>query len=788
VIPENISHYRILGLIGKGGMGEVYLAEDTKLGRRVALKVLPQEFASDESRMRRFIKEAKAASAFTHPNVASIHELGESESVAFIAMEFVEGQTLDAAIKESSLAISRVVEIAIQMADALEEAHSKGITHRDIKPGNIMLTKRGQVKVLDFGLAKITAPNQDEAVTLSTLTATEPGTILGTVAYMSPEQALGQSIDHRSDLFSLGVVLYQMVTGRLPFRGESASKLIDQILHSQPEAISRFNYNVPAELERIIRKCLNKDRDSRYQSARDLLIDLNNLKRDNTETPAIPKNRSLPRRLIFSLLFAFSLLTAAFVILQLRTRQNYETIDSVAVLPFTHINPNAETEYLIDGISESLMYDLSQVSKLKVISRTSSFVYKGRTIDLQKIGNELGVRAIVTGKIRETADTLLISTELVDTKENRILWGQQYSRNKADLLTLQNEIVKDISSNLRLKLTTEENKKLTKDYTKNREAYELYLRGRYHWSKRSRKDLDKAIQFFNQAIEKDPLYALAYSGLADTYDVLVHNGHISPEEGIRQLMVAAEKALELDDSLAEAHLSLSNAKFAIWDTPAGIHELETAIRLNPNYASARQFNGMGFQFAGQFEEAEKEMRRAYELDPFSIPINYSLGVVLANAGRTGEALKQCKKLEELYPQAPMAHGCLSWTYEKMGNFHQVIAEEEKARTLSGEDSAVAAKRAAELKAALEANGERGYRQKLLELLKKEAEQKYVAPSDFAALYAYLGQKQQAFEWLEKAYQSYDPGLYSLKINPLYASLRSDPRYQQMLKRIGLPIQ
>ena len=519
---QSISHYQIISLLGKGGMGEVYRARDTKLDRTVALKILPADVATDAERMRRFVSEAKAASALNHPHVATIYEIGEAEGVRFIAMEYVEGQTLAAKINGTPLAINEILELGSQIADALDEAHSKGITHRDIKPANVMLTPRGQVKVLDFGLAKITRPQSIDS-NISTLAKTQSGVVMGTVPYMSPEQALGREVDQRSDLFSLGVVLYEMATGHSPFAGASTTETLDRILHAQPEAMARFNYDVPAELERIVRKCLEKERERRYQSARELVVDLRNLKREagakgmSAEPIAIAPKRSLYRlRLAAILLVILALIAVSAYWLYPRS----SAIESVAVLPFLNVGANPDTEYLSDGIAESLIRSLSQLPRLTVRSRDSAFRYKNRDVTAQLAGQELKVQAVLTGRVTQRGEDISISVELVDVNTNSHLWGEQYQQKLANLLQVQETIAREISDKLRLKLTSDEQSRLTKRYTENVEAYQLYQLGRYHWNKRTFEGFDNALKYFTQAIEKDPGYALAYSGLADAYTLL----------------------------------------------------------------------------------------------------------------------------------------------------------------------------------------------------------------------------------------------------------------------------
>jgi serine/threonine protein kinase len=549
-------------------MGVVYLAQDTRLDRTVALKILPAEMAVDPERMRRFVQEAKAASALSHSNVAHIYEIGESGGTNFIAMEYVEGQTLDAKLKGRALETAEIIDIAAQVADALDEAHSKGITHRDIKPSNVMITARGQAKVLDFGLAKVAA-RQPEHITsdMATVRKTDPGVVMGTVQYMSPEQALGREVDHRTDIFSLGVVMYEMSTGRLPFCGTSTSGTIDQITHSQPEAIARFNYSVPAELERIVRKCMEKQPDRLYQSVRELLVDLRNLKRDS-DTGVIARgevSEKLPRNARRAALAAMMVVVAlaaglGWYILAGRGK----AIDSVAVLPFVNANADPNIDYLSDGIPESIINSLSQLPNLKVMSRTSVFQYKGKDTKPQGVAKDLKVQAVVTGRVTQRGDDLAISVELVNAEDNSQIWGQQYNRKLAEVFAVQEDIAKEISEKLRLKLTGAERQQLAKRPTENLKAFQYYTQGRLYTSRRTREDLLAAIRYYEKASEEDPNYALAYAGLSDAYLNLGLRSYIAPIEAQRKGEENARKAIGLDENLAEAHVALGQANSSIF--------------------------------------------------------------------------------------------------------------------------------------------------------------------------------------------------------------------------------
>lgn len=795
VIDQILSHYQIIKKLGEGGMGEVYLAEDSKLGRTVALKILPAELAQNRERMHRFLQEARAAASLNHPNVAHIYEISEANGIHFIAMEHVEGLTLAASLSGTPLDTKKITDIGLAAADALAEAHAKGITHRDIKPSNIMITSRGVVKVLDFGLAKFSAANPTSASSdVATAIKTSTGAVVGTVHYMSPEQGLGREVDHRTDIFSLGIVLYEMVTGRRPFEGQTATETIDAIAHFQPEAMSRFNYNLPAELELIIRKCLEKDRTLRYQSAHELVIDLKNLQRYSSSDRIVSKSAGevatasasdLSRRkgLLLALLLV-TIVAAGFLVYWLNRPRSRVKIDSVAVLPFINASNDVEAEYLSDGITESLINNLSQLPGLRVMSRNSVFRFKGRETDAQAAGNALGVEAVLTGRVAQRGDALLISIELVDARENTHIWGEQYNRKLTDILTVQQEIAREVSEKLRLKLTGEEQRLVTKRYTQSPEAYELYLKGQYFSGRTTEEGFRKAIELYQQAIAKDPNYALAYAAMATAYSNLGGVlGYVSPREAAPQAKEAVTRALQLDETLDEAHYVLGNLKlYYEWDWPGAEREFKRAIQLNPNHAAAHSSYGTYLQSLGKFGDAVNERERSRELNPVSPMATANVGYPMYFARRYDEAPVYYQRALDLDPNFSWGHLWIGQVRVQQGKYDEAISDIKKAISLSPDNT----RAIATLGHAYAVAGKLAEALQVLEDLQGLAKQKYVSPYFVALIYTGLGDRDQAFVWLEKAYEERHPYLTLINVEPVFDSIRSDPRFANLLRRIGLP--
>ncbi|HKY28324.1 MAG TPA: protein kinase [Pyrinomonadaceae bacterium] len=790
-MSESISNYRILKKLGAGGMGEVYLAEDKRLGRSVALKILPAAVSHERDRMRRFIHEARAAAALHHPHIVHIYDVGEANGTHFIAMEYVEGRTLDTHINGRPLSKDEIIRIGVEAADAVAAAHSKGITHRDIKPSNIIVTPHAGAKVLDFGLAKITIANTEAGASdVSTALKTSPGVILGTLAYMSPEQAFGREVDHRTDIFSLGAVLYEMATGRRPFMGQTANETIDQIAHSQPEAISRFNYAIPQELERIIRKCLEKDKERRYQTAQDLVIDLKNLQRDSMaestaqdvkESTRVKWNVSVPRILLVAVALAV-LVAIAIGVYWFKGPSSRTKIDSIAVLPFANVGADADTEYLSDGVTEALINKLSQLSGMKVIARNSVFRYKGRHVEAPTVGRELGVEAVLTGRIARRGEDLLISLELVDARDNTHLWGEQYTRRFGDILGMQGEIVRDVSERLRLRMTSEEEQRLARRPTEIDEAYQLYLRGRYFWNKRTEEGMRRGVDYFRQAIELDASYSLAYAGLADSYNFLGAFGIavLPPGDAMPKAKAAAMKALDIDDSLAEAHTSLAFVRlYYDWDWAAADRGFQRAIELNPNYAPAHQWYSHLLMTRKKTSESIAKAKRATEIDPLSLPAHMNLGWQYHWARQYDLAVDQLRRALEIDSRFEQAHWGLGLAYEQKGMFEEAVAEFQKAMGLSGGGAVYKAA----LAHAYAVMGKRVEALTILKELEELSSSAYVPPYWMATVYAGLRDREQTFKWLEKAYEERSGGLIWLDVDPRLDGVRSDRRFTALMQRV-----
>jgi serine/threonine protein kinase/Tfp pilus assembly protein PilF len=804
MIGQIVSHYRILGKLGGGGMGVVYKAEDIKLGRSVALKFLPDELSKDRQAVGRFQREARAASALNHPHICTLYDVDDHEGTSFIVMECLEGKTLKHLISDEPINLQNVPEWGFEIADALDAAHAKGILHRDVKPANIFVTDRNQIKVLDFGLAKL-LPERRSSTGLTTrsdqTTTTEDnehltsgGMILGTVSYMSPEQVRGEELDARTDLFSLGVVLYEIVTGKQAFPGNTSGIVFEAILNRAPISLVRLNPGVPAQLENIINKALEKNRNLRYQTASDLRSDLQRLKRDTDSSRAvIPVILTFPQKLrrYWRHLALVGALAVALVLVALSVggwRERFlgkpspSQIDSIAVLPFLNLTNDPKTEYLTDGITESLINSLSQLPNLAVISRSTVFRYKGQATDPESVGKDLGVRTILSGRLMQAGDDLSISVELEDIQTKRQIWGEQYSRKVSDLASLQEELAADIYERLRPELTGEEKRRLAKRTTENTEAYQLYLQGLFSWNKGTQEDFKKAADYFGQAVQKDPRYALAYAGLADTYSLLGDSGYLAPGEAGPRAKAAAMEALEIDDTLAEAHTSVGLVReYYDWDWVGAEREFRRAIELNPNSATAHHWYGDYLTKMRRLGEASRELKKAKELDSLSLTINTTLGWQFYIAGQNEQAIEQLRKVLEMDSKFAPARRTLEEIYAQSGMQKEAVAEREKALELSGSPEL-----AASVAQDFATSGYKGVLRSWLDGLLEVSKHDYISPYTVAETYARLGEKESSFMWLEKAYAVHDSRLASLKVDPGVDSMRGDRRFADLVHRLGLP--
>jgi serine/threonine-protein kinase len=759
-----LGRYEIRSQVGAGGMGEVYLAQDTKLDRKVALKILPPSLAEDTDRMSRFVREAKLASALNHPNIITIHEIGEIDGVHFIATEFIEGETLTIQLQRESPSLKSTLEIGLQVASALDVAHRAGIVHRDIKPDNIMVRHDGIVKVLDFGLVKLTATDRSEVdreAETKLQVKTSMGVIMGTVAYMSPEQARGQEIDARTDIWSLGCVLYQMLTHQQPFQGETMVDVWAKIINQEPASILAHRSDTPAELERIIAKTVRKDRDERYQSAKELFNDLQQLQTRLLVESEIIRSGSGER------------------IAQI---QPSPFLNSIAVLPFTNLNAEKDNEYFSEGLTEEIIMNLSKLQMLKVIARgsTTHYVKEGKTH--KQTATDLGVQYLLEGSVRRQGRDLRITAQLIDGLRDVYVWSETYRGTMADIFDIQEKVAVEIVQALQLRLSPDEKQHLKKRFTENTGAYQSYLQGRFFWNKRSEQGLKTAIKYFEQAIENDPSYALAWAGIADSYSLLGEFGNIPRKELYPKARAAVNKALEIDNRLAEVHTSLASIlMLREWDWVNSAKEFKLALELNPNYATAHHWYSQWFLDMGRLEESLRMISRAAELDPVSQAILKDKGLVLYYNRQYDEAIEMARKTLELDPNYAAAHRLLSLAYQGKEQFDEAIAENEKWGKLTG-NRVETAITLAQLYAV---SGQREEAQHLIDDVKRNKSVTEQIHRGLALVYAALGEIDLAFNCLEESYEQHEESILSLKVDPKMDPLRSDPRFLALLKKIGV---
>src|SRR6266545_406426 len=793
---ELIGHYRIESLIGVGGMGEVYLARDERLGRKAALKLLPESLTTDETQLSRFKNEARTASSLNHPNILTVYEIGTEGNRQFIATEFIEGITLRASLARGRIMPHAALEIAVQMASALAAAHETGVVHRDIKPENIMLRPDGYAKVLDFGIAKLTEqhPGSDShEVGTTTLLQTRPGLVLGTTRYMSPEQARGQKVDARSDIWSMGVVLYEMVGGVPPFSGATPSDCIASILKTEPPPLSGVLSDVPVKLQSIVQKALRKNRDERYQTIKEMLTDLRDLKGELEVEGSSPQSKARVEPILTRInrhkrdalltLAAAILLAAAFGYhFYFVAPAPVPNEKSIAVLPFADLSQARDQEYFCDGIQEEILTRLSKIRDLKVISRTSTQRFKSAPKNLPEIARQLGVATILEGTVQKAEGQVRVNVQLINARNDSHLWAEKYDRRLTDIFGVESEIAKAIADTLQAKLSGTEQRAIAIRPTENAEAHQLYLKGTYFSNKRTGPDFRTAIEYFKNAIGRDPNYALAYAGLADAYALLSLYGGEGPQETVSQAKAAARKALELEDTLPEAHNSLGLV-LALYDFDfaQSKKEFERAIELDPNYATAHhQFGNMNLTMVGEFDRAIAEGKRAVELDPLSLIINADLGQNFLLARRYDEAIDQLRKTLAMDPRFYPARLALGEALQLKGQMDEAMVEYQKAAEVT-DDPVVLAYLAQGY--AKTGQGDKAWN--LLSQLEQLATERHVGPFILAMVHLALGENEKAIDDLERAYRDRaDAFIVGIKVEPLLDPLRGDPRFERLVAKVA----
>jgi serine/threonine-protein kinase len=780
MIGKTISHYKIIEKLGEGGMGVVYKAEDNKLKRTVALKFLPSHLTGKEKDKVRFFHEAQAAAALNHPNVCTIYEIHDEGENPFIVMEYVEGRTLRdivGARHAVPLPVPDVINYAIQIIEALKAAHAKGIIHRDIKSDNIMITGEGRIKVMDFGLAKLAGKTK----------LTRTGTTLGTAAYMSPEQARGENVDHRTDIWSFGVVLYEMLTGQLPFKGDYEHAVVFSILNEEPEPVTGLRTGVPVELDHIIKKSMMKDPDERYQTSGDLFVDMRAIMKKTGSGKMESRNSEAKRPVIkYAFVLAAFLLVITMILVIGRPYlfpDDTDKIDSIAVLPLENLSGEPDQEYFVDGMTDALIAELSQISALRVISRTSIMTYKDILKPLSEIADELNVDALIEGTVFRSGDQVRITVRLLQAEPEKNLWTRDYRRNLVDILDLQEEVVRSIANEIKVNLTEEERERLTTAPKVHPESYEAYLRGRYYWNQRTEQGFLSAIEHFEEALDHQPDYALAYAGLADCFIFLGWHDFLPSPDTYPKARAAAEKALEIDETLSEAHTSLAFVKFIYdWKWLDAEKEFKRAIELNPSYALAHQWYAEYLANMARHDESIERAERARMIDPLSFSIMHSYASTLFMARHYDLSIGQFQKILEVDPNYMAAHWFLAYPYVQKAMYNEAIEEVHKAIELSGERYPPLV---AWLGIASAYAGQNEEAEKIIEELILLSKQRYVAPCYIVFIYTGLGQIDKAFEWLARAFDVRDDWLPGLKVMPMFDGLRSDSRFNALLKKMDL---
>jgi serine/threonine protein kinase/Tfp pilus assembly protein PilF len=743
VIGKTISHYKVLEKIGEGGMGEVYKAEDTKLKRTIALKFLPLELMRDQEGRDRFVKEAQAAAALDHPHICTVHEIDEAEGKTFIAMAYIDGQSLKEKIEAGPLEINEAVEVTLQIAEGLKEAHDKGITHRDIKPVNIMLTEKGQVKIMDFGLAKLEGGPD----------LTKTATILGTVAYMSPEQARGEKVDLRTDIWSLGCVLYEMLTGQRPFKSDQDQAAIYAILNESPQPLTNLRKELPQELVHTVNKCLEKDLDKRYQKASEIVVDLSSLRK---------KLKS-----------------------ELKEKQPVEKKPSIAVLPFVDMSPQKDQEYFCDGIAEELINALTHIKDLRVVARTSAFAFRGEKIDVREIGKKLNVSTVLEGSIRKAGNRIRVTTQLINVEDGYHLWSEKFDREMEDIFAIQDEISLAIVDHLKVKLLAREKADIEKCPTDNPEAYNLYLKGLHFGWQPYQESLDKSLDYFRKAIDRDPTFTLAYVGIGLAYVGLSALSLRPPADVLPKAKAALQKAREIDDSVAEVQaLAASLAYWYDFNWKAAETGFQKTFELNPGFAKAHSQYAWFLLAMRRFDEAVREIKLAQELDPL-MPFYYAMSVGLHRiVGKYDEAIQEFHRAIELDPDIGLAYFHLGCVYLDKGMMEEAMSTLEKSIELVTGSGWAEAK----LGVIHVMQGEKEKANQILEELIERKKNTYVESFSIACLYSHFGHTDKAFEYLDIAYEERDTLMPYLNVIPVFdlsKEVYADPRYKKLLKKMNL---